>query len=377
MCNNNLSSMEEQTLNEKINKFKKVKIIHPKMKEVMLNLKSLIEQPSGNEIIMVLGPSGVGKSTLIYELKKEIIGELIEELEGNRSILPFVFVELIASDSGVFNWKDFYVRVLQSMEEPLIKKKIIHENKVVSNERQKIRVRDGHYLTSPELRRSLENAFYYRKPKVFIIDEAQHFTKVPSARKYLDQLDSLKSLSNLTKVPQLLVGTYELKNFVNLNGQLARRTLDIQFPRYDLSNKQDFINYLGIIKGLLESLPVETSPHLLDHWDFLYERTVGCIGILKDWLTRALRLVLESNETLLEIRHLRETALSINKISKLVDEVMQGESCFRETSDKILDVRIKLGIDGTHVEKKNKFKKNPVGVRNPKRDRLGGVEDEQ
>lgn len=366
----------KQTLEEKVNKFKRVKIIHPKMNQVMSELKSLIEKPSGNEIIMVLGPSGVGKSTLIEELKKEIINNLFDELEKERSILPFVSIELISPDSGIFNWKDFYVRVLRAMEEPLIEKKIIYENNSEPKKRDKVTVGQGHYLTSPALRRSLENAFYYRKPKVFIVDEAQHFTKVPSARKYLDQLDSLKSLSNLTKVPQLLVGTYELKNFVNLNGQLARRTFDIHFPRYDISNKQDFINYLGVIKGLFEYLPIETSSSLLENWDYLYERTVGCVGILKDWLTRALRLALENNEKSLKIQHLRNTALSINKVSKLVDELSQGEACFIENSDKILDVRIKLGLDNANVNQKGNLKKKNVGIRNPKRDKVGGMKDE-
>ncbi|HFK1457216.1 TPA: AAA family ATPase [Bacillus cereus] len=373
----NMLPTGKQTLEEKVNKFKRVKIIHPKMNQVMSELKSLIEKPSGNEIIMVLGPSGVGKSTLIEELKKEIINNLFDELEKERSILPFVSIELISPDSGIFNWKDFYVRVLRAMEEPLIEKKIIYKNNIEPEKREKIKVGPGHYLTSPELRRSLENAFYYRKPQVFIVDEAQHFTKVPSARKYLDQLDSLKSLSNLTKVPQLLVGTYELKNFVNLNGQLARRTFDIHFPRYDISNKQDFINYLGVIKGLFEYLPIETSSSLLENWDYLYERTVGCVGILKDWLTRALRLALENNEKSLKIQHLRNTALSINKVSKLVDELSQGEACFIENSDKILDVRIKLGLDNENVNQKGNSKKKNVGIRNPKRDKVGGMKDEQ
>ena len=140
---------------------------------------------------------------------------------------------------------------------------------------------------------------------------------------------------------------------------MARRTLDIHFPRYDLSNKEDFINYLGIIRGLLECLPIEKSPNLLEYWDFIYERTIGCVGILKDWLSRALKLALENNDDVLEMNHLRNTALSINKISKLVDEVAQGEICFIETSEKILDVRKKLGIDNTDI-RKNKHSKKKV-----------------
>ncbi len=44
---------------------------------------------------MVLGPSGVGKSTLIYELKKGILNEMMVDLEKDKSIFQFVSVELI------------------------------------------------------------------------------------------------------------------------------------------------------------------------------------------------------------------------------------------------------------------------------------------
>ena len=106
-------------------------------------------------------------------------------------------------------------------------------------------------------------------------------------------------------------------------------------------------------------MPIEKSPNLLECWDFIYERTIGCVGILKDWLSRALKLALENNDDVLEMNHLRNTALSINKISKLVDEVAQGEICFIETSEKILDVRTKLGIDNTDI-RKNKYSKKKV-----------------
>ncbi|MEO3706853.1 hypothetical protein [Trichormus azollae] len=35
-------------------------------------------------------------------------------------------------------------------------------------------------MTAPELRRALENALKYRRPKAFLIDEAQHMQKIAS-----------------------------------------------------------------------------------------------------------------------------------------------------------------------------------------------------
>lgn len=361
---------KRDNIEEKINSFKKIKIIHPKMKEVMQKLYTLIDHPIENEIVMVLGPSGVGKSTLIQSLKREIIEASLAELESDKSKLPLVIVELVSPDNGLFNWKDFYIRTLNAMEEPLVHKKVLYKSSDYK-ENKKNTFPNHNPRTSPELRRSVENALFYRTPKVFIIDEAQHFTKMASGKRYTDQLDTLKSLSNLTKVPQVLVGTYDLKEFVNLNGQLARRTNDIQFPRYNLSIKDDFNNYVGIIQGLLSSIPISVCSTIINYYEYIYERSIGCVGILKDWLTRALKLALEEQSMVLNLSHLQRTALPINKISTLLDEILLGESFFVENKDVITSVRSKLGLSVDNFTPKNNKAKKVVGTRKPKRDKIG------
>ncbi|MEF7647009.1 AAA family ATPase [Bacillus thuringiensis] len=362
--------MSNECVEDKIEAFKKIRIIHPKMKQVMDKLKFLIDQPSGNEIIMVLGPSGVGKSTLIQALKKDIIEKSIEVLEKNKSQLPLVTVELVSPDNGLFNWKDFYIRILNAMEEPLIHKKILYKDQGGITSGKKIYA-NHNPRTAPELRRSVENAFYYRKPKVFIVDEAQHFTKIASGKRYIDQLDTLKSLSNLTRIPQVLFGTYGLEDFVNLNGQLARRTTDIQFSRYNLSQEEDFNNYLGVIQGLLGSVPMVVSDDVINYYEYIYERSIGCVGVLKDWLMRSLKLALEEKAPYLSLIHMERTALSINKISKLLDEILVGEQLFFEKEETLISVRAKLGLNSKESNIKFKKESKNVGKRNPKRDKVG------
>ncbi|WP_234815529.1 TniB family NTP-binding protein [Bacillus mycoides] len=360
---------ESLTMEQKINAFRKIRIMHPKMKQLIVRINALIKDSGENEIIILMGPSGVGKSTLIAELRKCIIDSSTKELESNKSKLPLVTVELVSPDNGLFNWKDFYIRTLEAMNEPLVHKKKLYK----TNEELKKYTRlfpNHNPRTAPELRRSVENAFYYREPKVFIIDEAQHFNKMASGKRYADQLDTLKSLSNLTRIPQLLVGTYELKEFVNLNGQLARRTMDMHFPRYDLNIKEDFTNYIGIIQGLLGKIPLSVSEGIIEQYEFIYERTLGCVGILKDWLVRSLTVCLQEGSNIFSFEYLKNTALPINKVSKLLDEILLGESLFVEKDEKLNEVRTKLGLSSKVSVVKKDFNKN-VGTRKPKRDKVG------
>jgi len=37
-------------------------------------------------------------------------------------------------------------------------------------------------------------------------------------------------------------------------------------------------------------LPLQKEPDLEKHYEYLLEGSVGCVGILKNWLTRALRV---------------------------------------------------------------------------------------
>ena len=155
-------------------------------------------------------------------------------MNKDKSLIPIVCVEATSPDSGEFNWKDFFKRCLEALEEPLIDNKIDYD-KLVN------RAYAGHKLksnaTTPVLRRCFENALVHRKPRALIIDEAQHLTKTTSGRRQIDQLDTIKSIANTTCVPQVLVGTYELLPFLNMSAQLPTY-FDIHFMRYQSTNEK-------------------------------------------------------------------------------------------------------------------------------------------
>ncbi|MEO0843775.1 MAG: AAA family ATPase [Cyanobacteria bacterium J06643_5] len=139
---------------------------------------------------------------------------------------------------------------------------------------------------SPELRHALEAAMIKRGVQAVILDEAQHLMKIgtgSNAGKLLDQLDWIKSMTNVTGVLHILIGTYELLDFRNLSGQASRRGLDIHFPRYLYQNEQDRLDFQSVLLALLKKVPLKADiPELMQHWLYFYEHSIGCVGVLKD-----------------------------------------------------------------------------------------------
>src|SRR5262249_17530493 len=137
--------------------------------------------------------------------------------------------EAISPDHGGFYWRDYYTRALLALADPLTDRKMNEGTKII------YRNTAGHTAgraVNSELRYRMEQALRYRRPPAILIDEAQHFTKMGSGKKLIDQLDCLKSLASQTGCVHVLIGTYELLPCRNLSAQLSRRSLDIHFPRY-------------------------------------------------------------------------------------------------------------------------------------------------
>ena len=105
-------------------------------------------------------------------------------------------------------------------------------------------------------------------------------------------MDALQSMASMTNTLHGLFGTYELLEFRNLSGQLSRRSIDIHFPRYQADCDSDLVEFQRVLKSFGEKMTLEQTPELEIHWEFFYERSIGCVGILKDWLTQAYRKAL-------------------------------------------------------------------------------------
>ena len=95
--------------------FQSYTIAHPRLVEAKQKLISAIQESSRNSLVMILGPTGVGKTTLRVKTEQILTEGALSELEADRARIPVVSVEAIAPESGNFNWRDQFKRILLEM----------------------------------------------------------------------------------------------------------------------------------------------------------------------------------------------------------------------------------------------------------------------
>jgi hypothetical protein len=219
------------------------------------------------------------------------------------------------------------------------------------------------------------------------VDEAQHLGKMTSGRRLLDQMDTLKSLAGMTDTVHVLIGTYELLSLANLSAQLSRRSVDIHFGRYQADSAEEFLTFKSVLLTLQRHLPLPKEPDLVGRSEYLYEHSVGCVGVLKSWLNRALARALEEGEDTLTPRHLEQQAEPARKLLSLARAIKEGEETLREADRGQGEVRTLLGLEAgvtrseaskqdTTAERRldgpgSRRRKGRIGQRQPSRDPIG------
>jgi hypothetical protein len=134
-------------------------------------------------------------------------------------------------------------------------------------------------------------------------------------------------MTNVTDIVHILVGTYELLSFTKLNGQASRRGLPVHFPRYQLQREEDCTEFQAALLALLKKVPLHTDTETLvvKHWLYFYERCIGSVGVLKDWLLRAVSATLDEGGDMLTLERLQEHALSISQCEQMALDAIEGE----------------------------------------------------
>src|SRR2546421_6473884 len=328
--------------------FKAYTVAHPALKQADQAVWDALREPAGASLVFVFGPTGVGKTTLLAQIEKRLIDlSFCDERQGKKD-LPALRLDAVSPALNLFKWSDYYQRALMLLREARVEYTVdyshrlplIHQGAIEQEPLPLKRMAD-----TTALRLAFEQALKRRRPHAVLIDEAEHIAKAARGSKLLDQLDHLKSLAIMSKTVHVLVGTYDLMVFRNLSAQLSRRSIDVHFPRYRATNEADMRAFKSVLWSFQRNVPLEEEPDLLQHWKYCYERTIGCVGVLKDWLTRALAEAMEQGEKTLSRALLEQHALSVDRCDQMITEALAGEAALSEDENAAYRLRVRLGLE--------------------------------
>lgn len=360
----------------RVQQFRDFAVAHPLLVEAKDRLMEAITESAPNSLILVFGPTGVGKTTLLSKIQHLLSASAAPDFEADPGHLPVVVIEAAPPESRFFSWRAHFKRMLHAMNEPLIDSK--RRFGAIDRSPQLMAPYPNDRGLTADYHFAVEQALQYRRPKAVLIDEAQHLFALASGRRIEDQLNVLKSLANRSNTIHVLCGTYELLRARNLSGQLSRRSIDIHFPRYDVGRVSDRRTFAKILQTFAAQMPFPRPPDLVNSWEYLYERSLGCVGILKDWLTRALATAVRASAQTLTLEHLEKHALSVSQCDRLLEEAARGESELHEDADALGQLRLRLGFpEPIHqsgqrpLEKADRRQQEYPGQRYPKRDPVG------
>ena len=193
-------------------------------------------------------------------------------------------------------------------------------------------------------------------------------------------------MTNTTGVLHVLVGTYDLLDFRTLNGQAARRGYDIHFPRYQVQHEADRKAFQGALHALLLHIPLQMDMQdLMDHWYYFYERSIGCVGVLKDWFVRAYHAALRSRLPTLTLTHMQTQTLTNARCESMIADANAAEQKLHYTESSRERLWSLLGMSGIPLSgvqpadrqaemsmvAPSRSRKGRVGERAPVRDPVG------
>src|SRR6266571_2570514 len=177
-------------------------------------------------------------------------------------------------------------------------------------------------IPTRELREAMEAALLHRKPLAIIVDEAHHLA--------------------------------------------------------DAAKEEEAQVFRSVLWALQRQLPVLEEPRLVDHWEFLYARSIGCVGLLKMHLNRALNAALTEDAQTVTLTHVRKTALESARVELALRNALESEAELTEPADADERLLTLLGLRGPrrlNAQKVQQSQASPKprrpGKREPGRDSAG------
>src|SRR5262245_8136463 len=110
----------------RLQRFKDYAMSHTMLADVAKELKRAIDEPAGFSHVLLFGPSGVGKTTLISQMERTYNkAASISDPRSPYLPVPLLLLEARPPDGTTFNRSDYYKSALRQLGEVTYKREMV------------------------------------------------------------------------------------------------------------------------------------------------------------------------------------------------------------------------------------------------------------
>jgi AAA domain len=289
-------------------------------------------------LILLVGGTGVGKSAALFKLIERRIAQRSAEIALRPQIVPAIYLEAESPDKGAYDFGTFYYDGLVQLKAALVER----TQPVVNRRTRQDFVttldveRSGRSAQPISLKRRFRNELISRETELIALDEAINVFMTGRARSekdrhvlLRDQSNKLKTLTNKTPAALVLTGAYDFYDITASSGQNARRSDIVHMEPYEMT-AEGLKGFLIALIGMVDKLPIVHQLHdIASHAAEIFLQSIGCVGVAKEILTKALILAMGAQEEM-TMKHVRASYYSAAQLRTMRDEISIGIKAVRE-----------------------------------------------
>lgn len=297
-------------------------IEHNKFEAVKNSILKCIQYGKQDEVVCILGPTGIGKTTLHKCISEYLIRR--QKHGWNIDHAYPVTVEAPAQHDGKFHWKSLMENIAIELGESDFSKKV-DLDRIQQNKKTRSAIYTGPAPSIEGFEKILRKRINTFQPVAIFIDEAQNIVEGMTLKTRKAAVNRLKNWANTMNTKLFLFGTHEAKDFLNLNEQLARRILPIYFSRYNGLDEDEYHEYCSFMWTLIDILDIDTAPNLMNHARYFYNHSLGLPGLFANWVHSAVAYYLDNNKTQLTIKEFQKCQMDKQRLQTIELSIKQFE----------------------------------------------------
>lgn len=260
--------------------------------------------PSG-DIVTIVGPSGVGTTTLGRSLfvHYRALPKSVMDPKVEASKVRTIGFDAPSSAGGVneIYWKNLLSKLLRSGGDLLVSNKLYvpHQDFQLQYSIPPFQLSTQHTST---LQSAALGMLHQRGTKLVVINQAERLFPVGDRKGCLRSREMLRDLAATSNTRFLLVADYDILKTLCDGQPFLQRKQIVHLRRYDIEIASEWALYTDVMSELLGHIPSTRRLKKLSEkcGRSLYYKTVGCIGTLKEILRIALNRATRNQEDMTE-----------------------------------------------------------------------------